>query len=813
MKRHALAPLCLSLSLATPALATNVQHCVSTDAELAAVLEEAQFTAEDILVVQGTYDLKDSVWHGTMSGSTVMKPVRIHGGSRLLGGYDAGCTNRNVTSFNTTIRDTSLVDATVGDGVQPAGDFTVEAIAFSLRNGFSVVAGLSSNPIAAGSILEFQRNSFKNTTAGGLRIQWHRADDGGSTIRVVGNQVTDNAQAATQALSVAVKAGRPAVHLINNTVMNNAGGNSEGGLAISDTTGGATTFELYNNIVYNNSGGTRDFVTNTSLAILHDNLISSRFGPAPQFEAGTLSVDPDLQANYRPHATSPVVNSGTNAVPGGLPYYYIDDFPRVVGTRVDRGAYESGVDLANVQVVNTTADSGIGSLRAAITSINASNGGRIDFGISGGICPRVITLASDLPVITAPVTIDATHSIGWRPNTMDVGDDNKDCVILAAGAGGVTNGLAVASSSTDPVVIRGLGFSGFSNAAINLSGGRNHIVVGNRTGGSINGTPLVANGTAVFVGSAATNATIGGSDPASRNFFNGSVNAGVQLAANTQVNQVIGNYIGVGWNGAHVDQGNGGAGVFLKGPFNTVSRNLIGFNGGAGILFDGGSAHDNEIRYNQVGVDGDDNDLGNGAAGLKLQADLTTAPTDNLIQNDRIAFNAGAGVRIDVGRGNTLAVNAIFNNSGLGIDLGTVGVDSNDDDGGLHPVDEANRGQNYPVLTAGVGTADSGTVSGTLTSTPGLYTIDFYNAPGCDGSGNGEGRYWVGTGTVTVPSPMFGNQGTASFALAIAAAPDRSLADGSRLTATATDAAGNTSEFSACASYTLGDAVFKDSFE
>lgn len=813
MKTHPLALLVLSLSLTTPAIAANVQHCVASDVQLAQVLEEAQFTPEDILLVQGNYDLKDSVWHGVMSGSTVVKPVRIQGGSRLLGGYTPGCSDRNVTSFNTTIRDSSLVDATFGDGVQPAGDLTVEAIAFTLRNGFSVVAGLPSNPIAAGAILEFQRNSFKNTTAGGLRLQWHRADDGGSTIRVVGNQVTDNVQSSTQALSVAVRAGRPAVQLINNTVMNNSGGSIDGGLAISNTTGGASTFELYNNIVYNNSGGLRDFVTNTSLAILHDNVISSRFGPAPQFEAGTLSVDPDLQANYRPHATSPVVNSGTNAVPGGLPFSTLDDTARVVGTRVDRGAYESGVDFANLQTVTTTADAGAGSLRAAITSVNASNGGRITFGIGGVGCPRVITLATDLPPLTAPVTIDGTTQGGWRPNTMDVGDDNLTCIVLQAGAGGVTNGLVVGVSSSDPVVIRGLAFSGFSNAAINLSGGRNAIVSGNRTGGTINGTVLAANGTAVFLGAAATNATIGGPDPASRNFFNGSVNAGVQLASGTPLNQVIGNYIGVGWSGAHIGQGNGGVGVLVKGPFNTVARNLVGFNGGTGILLEGGSAHDNEIRHNQIGVDGDDNDLGNGAAGMKMLADASTAPTDNRVQNDRIAFNAGAGVRIEAGRGNTLAVNSIFNNAALGIDLGTSGVDGNDDDGGLHPVDEANRGQNYPVLSGGSGGSTTGTVSGTLTTTPGVYIIDLYNAPGCDGSGNGEGRYWVGTGTVTVPTPMFGNQGTAGFTLAIAAAPYLTLADGSRLTATATDTVGNTSEYSACATYTLGDAVFKDSFE
>ncbi|HSE11877.1 MAG TPA: hypothetical protein VLB69_04495, partial [Rudaea sp.] len=84
--------------------------------------------------------------------------------------------------------------------------------------------------------------------------------------------------------------------------------------------------------------------------------------------------------------------------------------------------------------------------------------------------------------------------------------------------------------------------------------------------------------------------------------------------------------------------------------------------------------------------------------------------------------------------------------------------------------------------------------------------------PDCDASGNGEGEFWLGGVTVTVPAPVIGDQGTANFSLAIDAPLFVQLLDGSKITATATDANGNTSEFSACVNY-LNDTLFTDGFE
>ena len=81
-------------------------------------------------------------------------------------------------------------------------------------------------------------------------------------------------------------------------------------------------------------------------------------------------------------------------------------------------------------------------------------------------------------------------------------------------------------------------------------------------------------------------------------------------------------------------------------------------------------------------------------------------------------------------------------------------------------------------------------ISGTLNSTAGTaFQVDLYANPACDPSGNGEGQTYLGSTGITTDG-----SGNASFA--VLGLPAAAL--GNVITATATDAAGNTSEFSAC---------------
>ncbi len=127
--------------------------------------------------------------------------------------------------------------------------------------------------------------------------------------------------------------------------------------------------------------------------------------------------------------------------------------------------------------------------------------------------------------------------------------------------------------------------------------------------------------------------------------------------------------------------------------------------------------------------------------------------------------------------------------------------------------DNANRGQNFPILTSAAGDQALGTVAGTLVTTAGDYTVDVYMTATCDVSGYGQGSFWLGSTTVTVPAPTSGHQNTGPINLQVRQPSDSVvLFGGSKITATATDSLGNTSEFSPCATYD-DNGIFGDGFE
>ena len=153
-----------------------------------------------------------------------------------------------------------------------------------------------------------------------------------------------------------------------------------------------------------------------------------------------------------------------------------------------------------------------------------------------------------------------------------------------------------------------------------------------------------------------------------------------------------------------------------------------------------------------------------------------------------IALDGGLNVTVYYTQppiGNSIRGNAIDQNTGLGINLAPAGVTPND-------VGDADSGanllQNFPVLLAAAAGATT-RVAGTVSSAPNTtYVLDFYASPAADPSGYGEGARWLGFATVSTDAA-----GNASFDVLLSGA---SVA-GEWITATATDPAGNTSEFSA----------------
>ncbi|MCH8124180.1 MAG: T9SS type A sorting domain-containing protein [Bacteroidetes bacterium] len=167
-------------------------------------------------------------------------------------------------------------------------------------------------------------------------------------------------------------------------------------------------------------------------------------------------------------------------------------------------------------------------------------------------------------------------------------------------------------------------------------------------------------------------------------------------------------------------------------------------------------------------------------AGVQINGD------SNALSNVTIRNNNGSGVAVLSGTGNSIRTSAIFDNGGLGIDLGGDGVTANDvDDSDVG----ANDLQNYPSL--GVVTAENGHIEGNLTSTPDTkFTIDFFASPTCDITGFGEGMTYVGSTTVTTD-----NLGSVDFNEFVGV---NLINVGEAVTATATAPDGSTSEFSEC---------------
>jgi hypothetical protein len=129
--------------------------------------------------------------------------------------------------------------------------------------------------------------------------------------------------------------------------------------------------------------------------------------------------------------------------------------------------------------------------------------------------------------------------------------------------------------------------------------------------------------------------------------------------------------------------------------------------------------------------------------------------------------------------------NSIHSNTGLGIDLFPLGVTPNDPgDADSGP----NELQNFPVLTSASTGGGTTQIQGTLNSHAiTAYRLEFFSNTTCDPSGYGEGERFLGSTNVATNAT-----GSVSFNATFAGMS-------SFVTATATDPAGNTSEFSNCA--------------
>ncbi|MEP7042153.1 MAG: right-handed parallel beta-helix repeat-containing protein [Dokdonella sp.] len=800
--------------------AGGIPICVSSDAQLASALANAQFVPTTVKIVQGHYDLHNTVMHGSNT------PVAfLQTGSELLGGYTASCASRDIDVGNTVFYDSALQGQ---DGAFVTGDFTLEGVTWSVPAFFE--AARDDGDLPAGTTFLLRRDAFIDGS--GIQVVWwNQDDDVDGTIRLVDTLVANNAGGECHVYFNVVY-GHPKVQMVNNTVVDNTGSTNGSGSGVcmynhtSSSGDGRGTFAATNNIFYGNDElDLNTDLGNPTLPMLVNNQLGPHDTPGA-IELGSQSGNPHLDSDYRPIESppSPVINTGSPTAPGGLPSTDLPGRNRVVGTAPDRGAYESSINDAFLQTVTNTNDSGSGSLRSAITGAISHGSGLISFDIGSGCGPHVITLNSLLPSISVPLIINGFTQTGAAANDLEFGDDAKLCVILEAGNSSVIKALQVPTSADDGVAlsVRGLAFSGFSEAALAFGAGSGHFVGGSRFGGHASGHALTTNGVGIRLDAATHDALIGSDDVADRNVIGGTDGSAIDMfgstSGGTHNNQIINNLLGVDWSGddsGHfTNLGNAARGIYLAGHDNEISGNWIGDNAQSGIAIVNGGAHDNTIESNLIGFSwGSTGPYGNGSAGIHLQGDPGDAPSTNTIRYNVLSDNATQGVWVEIGRGNKIRRNGIYRNGGLGIDLATSGILPNDNDGASLTPDYANRGLNYPVLSTAVGGLSSGTFNGSLESTLGDYRIDFYDNPtGCYANDNRQGYGWIGSTSVTISIGQVGGDGSVSFAVPQGPGDLGSLPNGAGITATATDAAGNTSEFSACIPY-ANDTIFANGFE
>jgi titin len=330
--------------------------------------------------------------------------------------------------------------------------------------------------------------------------------------------------------------------------------------------------------------------------------------------------------------------------------------------------------------------------------------------------------------------------------------------------------------------------SGNGGHGIAVSGNSpNTLIMQNYIGTNASGSAAVPNqGAGISVNSPGVQ--IGG--PGGGNTISGNQSSGVILDKGNTLLQD--NHIGISWNG-NFKVPNGSYGVYVRSSNNKIgtagSGNFIGGNGQDGVFVESGE--NNVIQGNYIGTNATLNsNLGNAMFGVHIfygQNTLVGGATTNL--GNYIAFNGADGVYIpnDASAGNRVNANSIYSNGDLGIDLGNSGVTPNDVD---DPDTGPNLLQNFPTLSS-VGSNGTATkLVGALNSKPNqTYRVEFFIAGSCDPSGYGEGRGYLGSTSVTTNG---GGDAAISLVLPVG------VGVGTDISATATDSAGNTSEFSKC---------------
>ena len=501
-----------------------------------------------------------------------------------------------------------------------------------------------------------------------------------------------------------------------------------------------------------------------------------------------------------------------------------------------------------------TCDASHCSLREAILAANTTTeADNISFNIGGG-GTQTIAPMSALPAITEPVILDGETQGCANPPCIELDGSGAGAGadgLVVTGAKSTIRGLVINRFSANGIVFHGTGatqnrlegnFIGtdtggmlrLSNrwVGVLIQAGAQDNVVGGRVAAARNiisgngqfGVEILNNGTTGnrvegnFIGTNVTGTVglsnrndgvrieggpdenvIGGTGTGARNVISGNGADGVEIHGGTSIaNRIEGNFIGTDVTGTFSIR-NGHQGVVVQvNSFDNIiggttpgAGNVISGNAGAGVFMRQPTTSGTQVQGNFIGTDESGTaPLGNTSNGVFIGNNTfdntiggTTVGAGNII-----AYNRRAGIRVlAAGTGNAILDNSTFINAQRGIDLDISGITLND------PGDAdtgSNNLQNFPDIVDAFFNGGDLNVTYRVDSDPANatypITVEFFEADVHDE----EGQTLLGRDTFTAGQFNSGNNTLANLGSLTG------LGVGDVLVVTATDANGNTSEFS-----------------
>ena len=747
-------------------------------------------------VIGGTTTAERNVISGNTAQGAFIRGTGTTGNS-VRGNYlglNAAGTGAVPNGFSGTEIAENASNNTIGGNIAGAGN----VLSGNTYQGV-YLTGVSNN-LVAGNLIGTNPAGTSAVANGGAGVQISNASQGntvGGTTSAARNILSGNTYQG-----VAINGAGTS----NNAITGNyIGINASGTGAISNASGGVVIFGAASN---NTIGGTTAGAGNVLSGNNAQGVTITDAGTTGNVVAGNfIGTNPSgTAAIANAYSGVGIFSAATNNTIGGT----ASGAGNLISGNTNQGIYianagtNGNVVLGNLVGTNATATGAIANGYAGVEI-----GGGAQNNIVGGnsLAARNLLSGNNSQGVAiqgagTSGNVIAGNYIGTNPAGTAAIPNNWSGVAIFNGATGNTVGGTAPGAGN---LLSGNGNQGVFIVDAGTTGNKVH---GNLIGTNVAGTASLPNGfPGIEIYNGASANFIGGAAPGEGNVISGNGFRNVSLVT-CHGNFIAGNLIGLNAAGTGAVS-NAGPGVQIYGGSqNNViggtsgGRNFIAGNTGSGITISGINTTGNLVIGNSIGRTPAGAAVANTGEGIAVFADGSGSPQNNTIGGSTpgaanwISGNATHGILIHNSTaisGIRISGNSITGNGSLGIDLANNGVSANDAGDGDSG---ANGLQNYPVISSATLTTFTN-ITGTLNSNASSsFRIEFFESPGADSSGFGEGQNFIGAINVTT-----NGSGNASINTALPSI----VPVGHVITATAINSIGNTSEFSSAITVTSTD--------